>query len=95
MGSRERKIILIIALIVAAAVIAAVCIYTSPASPAEENASVSPAASASAAQAGTGGSVIISELMEKLSKKRFKGYKVDYIDIQIVGHPSKRHLQKG
>ena len=38
MGSRERKIILIIALIVAAAVIAAVCIYTSPASPAEENA---------------------------------------------------------
>ena len=30
MGSRERKIILIIALIVAAAVIAAVCIYTSP-----------------------------------------------------------------
>lgn len=65
MGSRERKIILIIALIVAAAVIAAVCIYTSPESPAEENASVSPAASASAAQAGTGGSVIISELMEK------------------------------
>ena len=38
---------------------------------------------------------LISELMEKLSKKRFKGYKVDYIDIQIVGHPSKRHLQKG
>ncbi|MEI3086107.1 MAG: lamin tail domain-containing protein [Oscillospiraceae bacterium] len=65
MGSRERKIILIIALIVAAAVIAAVCIYMSPESPAEENASVSPAASASAAQAGTGGSVIISELMEK------------------------------
>ena len=30
MGSRERKIILIIALIVAAAVIAAVCIYMSP-----------------------------------------------------------------
>ena len=29
MGSRERKIILIIALIVAAAVIAAVCIYVS------------------------------------------------------------------
>ena len=65
MGSRERKIILIIALIVAAAVIAAVCIYMSPESPAEENAAVSPAASASAAQAGTGGSVIISELMEK------------------------------
>lgn len=65
MGSRERKIILIIALIVAAAVIAAVCIYMSPESPAEENASVSPAASASAAQAGTGSSVIISELMEK------------------------------
>ena len=38
---------------------------------------------------------LISELMERLSKKRFKGYKVDYIDIQIVGHPSKRHLQKG
>ena len=38
---------------------------------------------------------LISELMEKLSKKRFKGYKVDYIDIQIVGHPSKRPLQKG
>ena len=32
MGSRDRKIILIIALIVAAAVIAAVCIYMSPAS---------------------------------------------------------------
>ena len=65
MGSRDRKIILIIALIVAAAVIAAVCIYMSPASPAEENAPVSPAASASAAQAGTGSGVIISELMEK------------------------------
>ena len=38
---------------------------------------------------------LISELMEKLSKKRFRGYKVDYIDIQIVGHPSKRPLQKG
>ena len=61
MGSRDRKIILIIALIVAAAVIAAVCIYMSPASPAEENAPVSPAA----VQAGTGSSVIISELMEK------------------------------
>ena len=61
MGSRERKIILIIALIVAAAVIAAVCIYMSPESPAEENAPVSPAA----VQAGTGSSVIISELMEK------------------------------
>lgn len=61
MGSRDRKIILIIALIVAAAVIAAVCIYMSPASPAEENAPVSPAA----VQAGTGSSIIISELMEK------------------------------
>ena len=65
MGSRERKIILIIALIVAAAVIAAVCIYMSPASPAEENAAVSPAASVSAAQADAGSGVIISELMEK------------------------------
>lgn len=61
MGSRDRKIILIIALIVATAVIAAVCIYMSHASPAEENAPVSPAA----VQAGTGSSVIISELMEK------------------------------
>ncbi len=33
---------------------------------------------------------VISELLEKLSKKRFKGYKVDYIDIQIVGHPTKK-----
>ena len=33
---------------------------------------------------------LINELMEKLSKKRFKGYKVDYIDIQIVGHPTKK-----
>ena len=30
----------------------------------------------------------ISELFEKLSKKRFKGYKVDYIDVQVVGHPT-------
>ncbi len=65
MDSRERKIILIIALIVAAAVIAAVCIYMSPASTTEENTAVSPAASASSAQAGTDSGVIISELMEK------------------------------
>ena len=65
MGSRERKIILIIALIVAAAVIAAVCIYMPPASTTEENTAVSPAASASSAQAGTDSGVIISELMEK------------------------------
>ena len=64
MGSRERKIILIIALIVAAAVIAAVCIYMPPATT-EENTAVSPAASASSAQAGTDSGVIISELMEK------------------------------
>lgn len=65
MDSRERKIILIIALIVAAAVIAAVCIYMSPASTTEEITAVSPAASASAAQADTDSGVIISELMEK------------------------------
>ena len=65
MGSRERKIILIIALIVAAAVIAAVCIYTSPASPAEETAAVSPAASAPVPSADADGSIVISELMEK------------------------------
>ena len=64
MGSRERKIILIIALIVAAAVIAAVCIYTAPASPAEKPAAES-TASATAARADDGSSVIISELMEK------------------------------
>ena len=33
---------------------------------------------------------VISELLAKLSKKRFKGYKVDYVDIQIVGHPTKK-----
>lgn len=33
---------------------------------------------------------VISELLERLSKKRFRGYKVDYIDIQIVGHPNKK-----
>ena len=33
---------------------------------------------------------VISELLAKLSKKRFKGYKVDYIDVQIVGHPTKK-----
>lgn len=64
MGSRERKIILIIALIVAAAVIAAVCIYMSPAAPAENPAAES-TASATAARAETGSGVIISELMEK------------------------------
>lgn len=35
---------------------------------------------------------LISELMEKLSKKRFRGYKVDYVDIQIVGHPTKKKM---
>ena len=65
MGSRERKIILIIALIVAATVIAAVCIYTSPASPAEETAAVSPAASTPTPRADADGSIVISELMEK------------------------------
>ena len=63
MGSRERKIVLIIALVIAAAVIAAVCIYTPPASPAEETAAVSPAASTPAPSAD--GSIVISELMEK------------------------------
>ncbi len=33
---------------------------------------------------------VISELLERLARKRFKGYKVDYIDIQIVGHPTKK-----
>lgn len=65
MGSRERKIILIIALVVAAAVIAAVYIYTSPASPAEETAAVSPFASAAAPRTDADGSIVISELMEK------------------------------
>lgn len=32
----------------------------------------------------------LNELFEKLSRKRFKGYKVDYVDIQIVGHPTKK-----
>ncbi len=35
---------------------------------------------------------LISELMEKLSKKRFRGYKVDYVDIQIVGHPTRKKI---
>ncbi len=65
MGSRERKIILIIALVVAAAVIAAVYIYASPASPAEETAAVSPFASAAAPRTDADGSIVISELMEK------------------------------
>ena len=66
MGSRERKIILIIALIVAAAVIAAVCIYTSPdAFPAEETAAASPAAATPAPRTDADGSIVISELMEK------------------------------
>ncbi len=33
---------------------------------------------------------VIGELLERLSRKRFRGYSVDYIDIQIVGHPVKR-----
>ena len=33
---------------------------------------------------------VISELLERLARKRFKGYKVDYIDIQIFGHPTKK-----
>lgn len=33
---------------------------------------------------------VISELLERLSRKRFKGYKVDYIDIQVVGHPTQK-----
>ena len=66
MGSRDRKIILIIALIVAAAVIAAVCIYTSPdAFPAEETAAASPAAATPAPRTDADGSIVISELMEK------------------------------
>lgn len=32
----------------------------------------------------------IGELLEKLSRKRFRGYSVDYIDIQIVGRPRRR-----
>ncbi|MGN0190801.1 MAG: Fur family transcriptional regulator [Candidatus Cryptobacteroides sp.] len=32
----------------------------------------------------------IEELTAKLMKRKFKGYKVDYVDIQIVGHPTKR-----
>ena len=65
MGSKERKIILIIALIVAAAVIAAVCIYRSPASPTEEPAAESPAAATPAPRTDDDGSIVISELMEK------------------------------
>ncbi len=33
---------------------------------------------------------VIGELLERLSRKRFRGYSVDYVDIQIVGHPRKR-----
>ena len=32
----------------------------------------------------------IGELKAKLMKKKFKGYKVDYVDIQIVGHPTRK-----
>ena len=33
---------------------------------------------------------VIGELLEKLARKRFRGYSVDYIDVQIVGHPRRR-----
>ncbi len=33
---------------------------------------------------------LLDEILEKLARKRFKGFKVDYIDIQIVGHPTSR-----
>ncbi len=32
----------------------------------------------------------VDELVAKLLKKKFRGYKVDYVDIQIVGHPTRR-----
>ena len=32
----------------------------------------------------------MEELRAMLMKKKFKGYKVDYVDIQIVGHPTRR-----
>ena len=32
----------------------------------------------------------VEELTAKLLKRKFKGYKVDYVDIQIVGHPTRR-----
>ncbi len=32
----------------------------------------------------------LDEILKKLARKRFKGYKVDYIDIQIIGRPTRR-----
>lgn len=35
---------------------------------------------------------VMDELLERLSRKRFRGYSVDYIDIQIVGHPVRKKI---
>ena len=37
---------------------------------------------------------LLDLVTEKLGKKRFKGYKVDYIDVQIVCHPSRKKAVK-